>query len=130
MQDPRIYGLHENAQVTAMILEADFQLDCLLRMRGSESGSGVVEGQKARLAQTILSQIPEQFDVEAVQQTFGMSYYETMNTVLIQEVLRYNALLQLIKESLLHLIEGLQGLRVLTPILDAIGDSVHSNTIP
>jgi dynein heavy chain, axonemal len=59
-----------------------------------------------------------------------MSYFQTMNTVLVQEVLRFNSLIGLIKESLLHLLEALQGLRVLSFSLDQVLESIGKNCIP
>lgn len=49
---------------------------------------------------------------------FKIDYYESMNTVLIQEVLRYNNLLQVLASSLKDLIKATQGLIVMSPELD------------
>lgn len=53
-----------------------------------------------------------------------------MNTVLIQEVLRYNNLLNVIRDSLNDLIQALQGLKVMTNILDNVAESLLNNMIP
>jgi len=53
-----------------------------------------------------------------------------MNTVLLQEILRYNNLLNIIRESLKDLIQALQGFKVMTSILDNVADSLTVNVIP
>ena len=53
-----------------------------------------------------------------------------MNTVLIQELLRYNNLLTFIRQSLTDLIAALQGLKVMTSAFDEVADSLLNNVIP
>lgn len=53
-----------------------------------------------------------------------------MNTVLIQEVLRYNTLLNIIRNSLKDLIQALQGFKVMVANLDNLAESIKNNVIP
>jgi dynein heavy chain len=53
-----------------------------------------------------------------------------MNTVLIQELLRYNTLLTLLRTSLADLLLALQGLKVMTAQVDNLAESITNNTIP
>ena len=52
----------------------------------------------------LLESLPQDFKINFVREKFKINYYESMNTVLIQEVLRYNNLLGIIRESLKDLI--------------------------
>lgn len=70
------------------------------------------------------------FDIAAVSEKFTINYYESMNTVLLQEILRYNNLLNIIRESLKDLIQALQGFKVMTSILDNVAESLTVNVIP
>lgn len=53
-----------------------------------------------------------------------------MNTVLVQELMRYNRLLEIIRQSLLDLIAAMDGQKVMTFELERLGESLLNNTIP
>jgi len=59
-----------------------------------------------------------------------MSYYESMNTVLLQELLRYNTLLSTISQSLVEILQALEGLISMTWQLEAVTESVMNNQVP
>jgi len=50
-----------------------------------------------------------------------------MNTVLVQEVIRYNRMLQIMQETQSDLKKGLKGLVVLSEDLEKIGNSLFDN---
>lgn len=54
----------------------------------------------AAIAQSILDQLPKPFDVAAVQQRYPIRYEEVLNTVLVQELCRFNRLLVAISSNL------------------------------
>lgn len=57
-------------------------------------------------AQELLNRIPHQFDMVQIGLMYKIEYYESMNTVLIQELLRYNNLLKILSDSLKDLIKA------------------------
>lgn len=54
-------------------------------------------------------------------------YGESMNTVLIQECIRYNGLLEEMKISLSQLKRALKGFIVMSEDLESIANSLYSN---
>ena len=52
------------------------------------------------LASDILSKLPDKFKLEEVQARYPTDYSESMNTVLVQELIRFNRLTAVVRGSL------------------------------
>lgn len=59
-----------------------------------------------------------------------MNYLNSMNTVLIQELMRFNRLTFSIKESLYNLLKAIDGIIVMSSELDEICNCLFDNMIP
>lgn len=59
-----------------------------------------------------------------------MLYEESLNTVLIQEAIRYNKLLTAIQSTLRDLLKALKGLVVMSEALEKMSLSLFSNIVP
>lgn len=59
-----------------------------------------------------------------------MKYEESLNTVIIQEAIRYNKLLAVIKFTLNELLKALKGLVVMSEALERMTSSLFSNIVP
>lgn len=70
---------------------------------------------------------PPAFDIEEVQQKYPTDYNESMNTVLTQEIVRYNKLLIIMAETLAELQKALVGEVVMSEELDAAANSLYDN---
>lgn len=66
----------------------------------------------------IYERLPELFDLEEAQRLHPASYSESMNTVLIQEMERYNKLLKEMRNSMTMLEKAVKGMIVMTPDLE------------
>lgn len=74
-------------------------------------------------------QIAAPFDVDELQRRFPTTYKESMNTVLQQEAMRYNALLAVVAASLKECAKAVKGLVVMSPSLEAICNSMFDNQV-
>lgn len=52
------------------------------------------------LAEAVLGDIPAEYDVKAAEKKYPVSYEQSMNTVLTQELIRFNGLIKTIRSSL------------------------------
>jgi dynein heavy chain len=78
----------------------------------------------------IEKKIPEHFDTEDIFKRFHTEYTESMNTVLYQESIRYNKLLDIIKKSLKDLQLALAGKIAISDTLEKMSKSIFVNQVP
>jgi dynein heavy chain len=90
-----IFGMHENAEITSAINYTNELLGTALILQPRVSGAAgkTQEQVLAESCESILSKLPKIFDTEAAGKLHPILYEESMNTVLLQEILRYNGLL-------------------------------------
>lgn len=72
-------------------------------------------------------QVAEPFNLDELQRQYPTTYKESMNTVLQQEAMRYNALLTVVAASLKECAKAVQGLVVMSPSLEAVCNSMFDN---
>lgn len=101
-------------------------------MQGSASSSGGLSRDEvlAELAADIQRRVPLPFDIEAARYRYPVDYYESMNTVLCQELVRFNRLLEVIHESLQALQKALKGVVLMSDDLEQVGSSMYDNKVP
>ena len=101
----------------------------------SSSGSSD-EGQKSPeevthdVAEANLKKLPPAFDMELAELKYPIMWEQSMNTVLVQELLRYNKLTEVIKTSLQNTMDGMKGKIVLSEQLEKVGNSLFYGRIP
>jgi len=70
------------------------------------------------------------FDLEAISRDYPLTYTESMNTVLIQEAMRYNKLVAIYNSSLVEILKALKGLVVMSADLEAMHGALYTNAVP
>lgn len=131
---PDVFGLHENATLTRDQNDTNALLNSILDTEGGAGGGGAATTSKddsiRAVAADILSKIPPNFDIEFAQLKYPVRWDESMNTVLCQELIRFNNLLSLIRNSLDSVQKAVQGLIVMSTDLEVLGHSLVVNRLP
>lgn len=128
---PEVFGLHTNAGITRDLQNTKNLFTTLLLVQEERSGGD--SGGDALLldiAKDILSKLPSNFDLELALSNYPVTYTESMNTVLVQELERFNRLLSVIRLSLQDLQKAVKGLVVMTPALDMVASSLQFAKVP
>ncbi|KAK9812825.1 hypothetical protein WJX72_004356 [[Myrmecia] bisecta] len=129
---PEVFGLHENADITKDLKETGLLLESLLLTlsRDASGGGKSVEATIGEVATDILTHLPANFDTEAVAAKYPQDYHNSMNTVLVQELSRVNALLNVVRSSLTELGKAVKGLALMSTELDAVGRALFDGKVP
>jgi dynein heavy chain len=132
-----IFSMHDNANITFAQKETFTLFENLTilmpRSGGSSGGSAqtkTLEEQLTESAQFVMAKIPLPFMIDEVLAKYPVEYQESMSTVLVQEVIRYNRLLHVIHSTLADVLKALKGLVVMSEALEAICNSMFVNQVP
>lgn len=82
------------------------------------------------IIEEIEKKLPDVFDVEEVFITFPTDYNESMNTVLLQEIIRYNVLVSTMKKTIKNLKMALLGKIVMSEEMEKMAASLFVNQVP
>lgn len=131
---PDVFGLHDNATLTRDQNDTNALLNSILDTEGGGGGSSSASSSKddiiSTVAADILSKLPANFDIEMAQLKYPVRWDESMNTVLCQELIRFNNLLSLIRISLKNIQKAVKGLVVMSSDLEVLGNSLLVNRLP
>lgn len=111
-----------NAGITRELDISKNFFDSMVQLQGTVSIGEISKQDELLLniKKDIYDRLPNLFDVEEAQKKYPVNYMESMNTVLTQEMERYNILLYEIKKSLTMLEKAVRGLIVMTPALEVM----------
>jgi dynein heavy chain len=134
---PTVFGLHENATITKDQNATSILCEKILRTQASSNSSSSSSSKALSLEETvdamagdILQRLPENFDMEVAALRYPVSWNESMNTVLCQELVRFNNLLLVMRESLRNVQKAIQGLVVMSAELENVSLSLYYGKIP
>jgi dynein heavy chain len=136
--DPEIFGLHPNANITYKKKTAREFLDMLITIQPRVAASGgtvvtpeeIVSGESAKM----LAQVPEILDRKrAHSQSFIITdsgALESLGVFLGQEIDRFNILLKVMKKTLFDLGEAIKGTVVMSIELEHMFNSIIDKKVP
>ncbi|XP_074961219.1 dynein axonemal heavy chain 3 [Phalacrocorax aristotelis] len=129
---PEVFGLHENADITKDNQETNELFSGVLLTLPREAGGGGKTPQETveDLAQDILSKLPNGFDVKEVMKVYPVLYEESMNTVLRQELIRFNRLTEVVRNSLINLGKAIKGQVLMSAELEDVFNSMLMGKVP
>ncbi|XP_014680873.1 PREDICTED: dynein heavy chain 2, axonemal-like [Priapulus caudatus] len=129
---PDAFGQHPNADISSQIIETRTLFDTLLSLKPQVSAvqGGVSQEDKVlEMAADVLRRIPPDIDYDGTAKLLSTDP-SPLNVVLLQEIQRYNALLQEIRTSLIDLEKGIKGLVVMSADLEEIFTCINDGRVP
>ncbi|XP_043934432.1 dynein axonemal heavy chain 12 [Protopterus annectens] len=132
-QHPEVFGMHENVDISKDIQQTKILFDSLLLTQGGNmqgGTAGTTDSALFEIAKDILSKLPSDFDIEAALAKYPVQYEESMNTVLVQEMERFNNLIRTIRTTLQSLQKAIKGLVVMDADLEALAGSLLVGKVP
>lgn len=101
--------------------------------RSDSSGGGGGRSNEeiiSQVASDMFERLPRPIDTSSISEKYPVSYTESMNTVLLQEMIRYRTLVEVVRESLVNIQKAVKGLVAMSSELDDVGSSMLLGTIP
>lgn len=136
VDDPEVFGLHSNANISYQRNESDYCVNTVLDIQPRIGGGGggptpdeiVLAKQK-----DLLARLPEILDratgkKELFKEKNGL--LTSLTTVLLLEMEKFNRLLTLMKKSLVELDKAIHGFIVMSETLDSMYVSLQNGKVP
>lgn len=129
---PEIFGLHANADISKDQKQTNELFNSILLTQPRQaagkgrSSNDIID----ELATSILQKLPPKFSQDVVAEKFPVTYGESMNTVLGQEVVRFNNLTSVIRSSLENLKKAIVGLVVMSSELEDVFTNMLNGKVP
>ncbi|XP_019410766.1 PREDICTED: dynein heavy chain 6, axonemal [Crocodylus porosus] len=137
IDDPEIFGMHENANLVFQRKETNTLITTILEVqpRSTTQGSGKSNDEIVQeLASTILTKLSRKLDIEAASESLfikdDQGRVDSLTTVLGQEVDRFNNLLMLLRDSLNTLNKAIAGFVVMSEEMEKVYNSFLNNQVP
>jgi dynein heavy chain len=135
VQTPEIFGLHLNADITKDEREARLLMEAVLSTQPRESGGGGGSALDPKavvlaMAKEVFDKLPELYEPEDVMAKYPITYEQSMNTVLLQELIRYNRLLAIVRNTTSQLQKAIKGEVVMSAELEQVYNAMYDGRIP
>ena len=131
-ESPEILGLHKNTLIRKQIDEGNLLISSLDVL---QKGSANVTLQSKlknleQIKQLAEEKLIKEFNVDEVKKKYPLKYEDCMNSVLIQEIMRYNLLLSLIFRNLDECVKAFMGHMPLTDEIEEMASQLIKGQIP
>ncbi|KAJ1516963.1 Dynein heavy chain 2, axonemal [Coelomomyces lativittatus] len=125
------FGQHSNADIASQIKESNNLLTTLVSLQPKlSSGKGItMEETVFTLVTDLLKKIPMDIDYEYAYKLAQLDQ-NPVTVVLLQEIKRYNKLLNEMRQSLLELQNGIKGILLMTSSLEEMFNSISESRVP
>uniref|UniRef100_K7FYG4 Dynein axonemal heavy chain 6 n=1 Tax=Pelodiscus sinensis TaxID=13735 RepID=K7FYG4_PELSI len=137
IDDPEIFGMHENANLAFQRKETSTLITTMLEVqpRSTAQGSGKSNDEIVQeLASTILTKLSGKLDLDTASESLFVKddkgRVDSLTTVLGQEVDRFNNLLELLRSSLETLNKAIAGFVVMSEEMEKVYSSFLNNQVP
>uniref|UniRef100_A0A3Q3JBV6 Uncharacterized protein n=1 Tax=Monopterus albus TaxID=43700 RepID=A0A3Q3JBV6_MONAL len=136
-EHPGVFGQHPNADIASQIAETRMLFDTLLSLQPRVTSPTAVGARPSREDQVrvlerladVRGKIPALIDYEGTTSLL-QDISSLLNVVLLQEIQRYNSLLDTIISSLVELERGIKGLVVMSPNLEETFNCIYDARVP
>lgn len=132
--NPGVFGMHDNAKIGSANADTFYMFETCLSLQASDGGgaSGERDNLIISTARSIYEMVSGhgEFDVEGISMLYPVVYEESMNTVLIQECIRYNKLIEVMLRTLPDVLKAMKGLVVMSTELESIANACALNAVP
>ena len=131
-QTPEIFGIHENGDIARQLSDTKTLIESVLKATGKVSGGGAgkTDDRLQEMSADILRRLPKPFDIAVASTKYPVNYNQSMNTVLVQEMIRFNRLIVVISSSLESVQKAIKGLVVMSSELEEISRSILVGKVP
>jgi len=133
-QLPDIFGIHDNGDIARQLSETKQLFNSIMLTQeksGNDNGNAKSSDEiVTEISSGILEGLPEKYPVEEAMKKFPVNYNESMNTVLIQEMVRYNKLIDVIYKSMIDIQKAIKGLVVMSQELEEVYKSILVGKVP
>uniref|UniRef100_H0WXE9 Dynein axonemal heavy chain 8 n=1 Tax=Otolemur garnettii TaxID=30611 RepID=H0WXE9_OTOGA len=134
LDNPEVFGLHPNADITYQSNTASAVLDTITNIQPKESGGGVGETREAivyRLSEDMLSKLPPDYIPHEVKaRLIKMGHLNSMNIFLRQEIDRMQKVISILRSSLSDLKLAIEGTIIMSENLRDALDNMYDARIP
>jgi len=129
---PGVFGFHENASLTKEMGETYTMMEELLltSSQGSSGAGATPEEVVGEIAKDVLGRLPAAFNVAKIEERYPTRYEESMNTVLTQELGRFNSLTSVVRSSLQDMQKAVKGLLLMSSDLETAFFEIFDGKTP
>ena len=131
-ESPEILGLHKNTLIRKQIDEGNSLITSLdILQKGSANITLEYKLKNLeQIKQLAEEKLIKEFNVDEVKKKYPLKYEDCMNSVLIQEIMRYNLLLSLIFKNLEECVKAFMGHMPLTDEIEEMASQLIKGQIP